>query len=769
MKAVIMAGGEGARLRPLTERTPKPLVRLCGRPVLEYLFDWLEENGVEECVLALGYRPGEIREYCAGHPRKLRVSFSEESVPLGTAGCVRRALSGVPGQRSVSEAALILSGDALCDFSIGGVLRAHEKSGALATLVTAKTGDPREYGLVLTDQTGRVTGFVEKPAYSQAVSEQVNTGIYVLSSEAVRRLPERGDFAADFFPSLLASDAVLQAYAPKGYWRDIGSPAAYLEAQRDLLDGAVRPGVLSMTPPQGGYTLRPPVWIGRSVRIAEHAVIGPWTVLDDGCAVGAGSEVSGSALLPGVQLESGAAVRESILCGGAAVHGSARLSGCVIGEKAVVGKKARICSGVRVAGGERVPEDQYVSETAARPVCFDDEGLRASGGELTPELAARMGSAVGSAAEADSAPPNLRYGEIHSRTTVGVACAGTRACRVLADALIAGIRGTGVSVMDFGNAFESMFHFGLRSNALSMGVYVTDGERMSIRLLGEAGLPAARAAEREIERRMAQGVFATAKNNGYGGVMDLSGIGVVYTTELLRQAPDGLEGMGAAVTSENPAAARMLSAALRQLGCVEDSDGIRLELSGDGMRLSMSQGEVRLNPYRTVAAYGRLLFERGEKLAVGNDFPRALDAYAAEKGGHVLRYLLCPADGRDAEGRTLAARQRARDGLMLAVTLLADMRRREITLSTLAEELPALAVREENLALTLPPGRVLSRLKGQQTGEGILLAEDRGTVLVRARKSGQALRLFAEAASWETAQELCADTARRLKKLMGRN
>lgn len=764
MKAVIMAGGEGARLRPLTEITPKPLVRLCGRPVLEYLFDWLEENGIEECVLALGCRSGQIREYCARHPRKLRVSFSEESQPLGTAGCVRKALSGP--DRKLPGAALVLSGDALCDFPLGDVLQAHETSGALATLVTANTGDPREYGVILTDGAGRITGFVEKPAYSQAVSEQVNTGIYVLSPAAVQRLPERGDFAADFFPSLLASGFPFRAYAQTGYWRDIGSPGAYLEAQRDLLDGAVRAGTLSMSAPQGGYTLRPPIWIGKNVRIEERAVIGPWTVLDDGSAVGPGAQVSGSVLMPGASVGAGCAVRESILGAGAAVCGAASLSGCAVGDKAVIGKKARICPGVRVAGGERVPPDHSAWETSSRPVCFDDEGLRASGGEWTPELAARMGGAAGSAVMARKAAAP-RYGEIHGRNTVGVACAGTRACRVLCDALMAGIRGTGASVMDFGTAFESVFHFGLRSNALSIGVYIADGERMTIRLLEEAGLPAARTVEREIERRMAQGAFTRAKSNAYGGMMDLSGIGVIYATELLRQAPDGLEGMRAVVSSENPAAARMLSAALRRLGCVEDPNGVRLEISGDGMRLSMSQGGVRLNPYRTVAAYGRLLFERGEKLAVENDFPRAMEAYALEKGGGVLRYLLCPADGRDAEARALAARQKARDGLMLAVILLADMRRREMTLAALAEELPALAVREESVALTLPPGRVLSRLKGEQAGEGLLLVEDRGTVLVRARKSGRALRLFAEAASWETARELCADTAQRLKKLMG--
>lgn len=754
MRAVIMAGGQGARLRPLTENAPKPLARVCGRPVLEYIFDWLEENGICECVLALGCRAGEIREYCNSHPRALHISFSEEAQPLGTAGCVRTALDtcGSSQEEARAGSVLVLSGDALCNFPLRKVIQEHERSGRLVTLVTAQAGDPREYGLVLADDDGRVKGFVEKPAFPQALGEMVNTGIYVLSSRAVEQLPKQGDFAVDFFPELLRQGMPLYACAPKGYWCDIGSPEAYLRAQHDLLDGAggmLAPGET----PEGSYALRPPVWIGKGVRIGKGAIIGPWTVLDNDSAVGAGAEVSGSVLLPGAGLGSRAIARESILCAGSAIHEEARLSACTIGEKALVGKGARICSGVRIPGGGMVPEGKSVQAYGGLRAAFDDEGLCGLiGEELTPELAARAGCAIGSAA---SGP-------------VGVCCAGTRACRVLADALAAGIRSAGVPVMDFNNAFEAMFYFGMRSNALELGVIIQGGERGAIRLLGRAGLPAVRALEREVEQRMAQGDFTRAKGVEFGNLMDLSGIGTLYATELLRLAPEGLEGLAACVVSPSQEVRRMLMDALESLGCKEDPAGVRLEVSRDGTRLAMSQGDVRLGCCRTVAAYGRFLFERGEDLAVGNDYPRALEQYAGKWGRCVERYLLCPADGSDTPGRMLAARQITRDGLMLAVLLLADLRRRGKTLGELDGEIPAFAVREADVVLTAPPARILDRLGGERQGEGILLQDDhRGVVLVRARKSGESLRLFAEAASWETAAELCADTAQKVKRMMG--
>lgn len=739
MKAVIMAGGKGARLRPLTEATPKPLVRLCGRPVLGYLFDWLEENGVGECILALGYRADQIREFCALRPGSLRISFSEEPFPLGTAGCVRKALEG-----SAPGPALVLSGDAVCGFSLRAVLRAHEKRGAFATLVTARAGDPREYGVVLSDDTGRVTGFVEKPAYPQAVSESVNTGIYVLSAQAVERLPDRGDFAGNFFPSVMKEQA-LYSWPAKGYWRDIGGVEAYLAASRDLLDS--RPPA-SGPPVNGNYILRPPVWMGKNIRVGENAVVGPWAILDDGCSVGAGSEVSGTVLMPGARLGPRAVAHESVLCAGASARAGASLSGCVLGEKAVAGKGARLCAGVRVPGGVAVPEGAL--QEAGAPAIFENEGPRAALG-VTPELAARMGRALGSM---------VRSGG--GKCAVGL-CAADRAGRILADAMSAGVRSVGASVMDFGNAFKALFYFGMRGNALPVGVMIDGGDKAALELFEAGGLPASRPLEREAAQRMEQGDFSP---DGCGGLLDLSGIGAIYATELLRMAPDGLEGVRAAAVSENPAVERMLASALRRLGCVEDPSGIVLDVSPDGTRLSLRRNEIRLDPCRTVVAYGRILFRRGEDLAVENDFPWALNDYAERFGRRVYRYLQCPADGGDAMGRTLAARQYARDGLMLSLILLTDMRRRGVALADLHREIPFFPMREMDLALPVPPGRILSRLEGERAGEGVLLREKgRGTVLVRSRKSGGALHLRAEAANWEIADELCAETIEKLKRI----
>ena len=233
-------------------------------------------------------------------------------------------------------------------------------------------------------------------------------------------------------------------------------------------------------------------------------------------------------------------------------------------------------------------------------------------------------------------------------------------------------------------------------------------------------------------------------------------------------APEGLEGMSANVHSENPAAEYILSDTLYRMGC-EEGGSLHLEVSPDGTQLSISQDGLFFCPKRTIAAYGWTLFERSEDLAVDYDFPRVLDHLAESRGCHILRYQNASSGGQDEAGRKLAAHQWTKDGSMLAVVLLSYLHRHKMTLAELDRQIPALAVKEAQISLTMPPARILSQLKGQEAGEGVLLQDNsRGTVLVRPQKNRNALRLFVEAANFEIAQELCTDVIQKVQDLMGR-
>ena len=203
MKAVIMAGGEGTRLRPLTCDLPKPMTRLCGRPVMTYLLDLLQRHGVREAAVTMRYLPQVIREEYDGHYKDVQLHFVEEDKPLGTAGSVRGACRSCAGFEE--DDILVVSGDALTDIDIEAAYAFHKRSGAAATLVVSRVEDPREYGLVDMAEDGRITGFVEKPGWAQAVTDSANTGMYILSPDILPYIPENTsfDFARNLVPLLL--------------------------------------------------------------------------------------------------------------------------------------------------------------------------------------------------------------------------------------------------------------------------------------------------------------------------------------------------------------------------------------------------------------------------------------------------------------------------------------------------------------------------------------------------------------------------------------
>ena len=361
MKAVVMAGGEGTRLRPLTCNIPKPMARLCGRPVLCYILDLLAQNGVDEVYLTLKYLPQEVTSYFnQGNYCGMQLHFVEEEIPLGTAGGVKNAARGF------QEPFLVISGDALCDYQLREAVAFHNASGAQATLVTAQVEDPREYGLVRLEEDGRVEGFIEKPGWGQAVSDLANTGIYIVDPACLALVPEGRpfDFAKDLFPEMMRRGMPLYGYRAEGYWCDIGDLRAYLQCQRDLLAGKVKArfapqiaqGIFAKGElPKGDFHLIPPVYIGENVEIAPGAQIGPDCVIDDHCFVGPGAKARFSVLLESAYLAADATLTGAILCSGASVkRGGSMFEGSAVGTQAVVGAGASVRPDVLIWPGKTV-------------------------------------------------------------------------------------------------------------------------------------------------------------------------------------------------------------------------------------------------------------------------------------------------------------------------------------------------------------------------------------------------------------------------------
>jgi mannose-1-phosphate guanylyltransferase len=320
MQALVLVGGEGTRLRPLTNTIPKPIVPLAGRPFISYMVDWLAGHGVEEIVFACGFMPDAMREVLGeGQPGGPSLSYVAEPEALGTAGAIRFAGA------ELRDRFLALNGDVLTDLDLSALMRSHEEHGALATLGLYPVDDPSSYGLVRRDSDDAVVEFLEKPGEDgRAAGEaEINAGIYVLERSLLDRISaDRAvSIEREVFPQLIGEG--LYGLRLEGYWMDIGTPDRYLQASWDILEGRVA------TPHEPHPDA---VLISSDAEIAESAELGPRAVIGSGCRVGPGARVSGSVLLDGCGVGEGAQVLGSILAPGVEVAAGAVLREEVVGE-----------------------------------------------------------------------------------------------------------------------------------------------------------------------------------------------------------------------------------------------------------------------------------------------------------------------------------------------------------------------------------------------------------------------------------------------------
>jgi mannose-1-phosphate guanylyltransferase len=341
LPAVILVGGEGTRLRPLTERRPKPMLPLVGRPLLGYTFDHLRRHGVERAILSCGYLPTQIREHFGDGDAGLRLEYMVEDEPLGTGGAIAFAA------RALGEPFLALNGDSLRAADLDQLVAFHRERGAKATILLTPVEDPTRYGLVRLGPDGRVARFLEKPRPDEIDTDLINAGVYVLEPEVLDLVPPGSavSIEREVFPRLVEEGSCYGVALP-GYWLDVGTPASYLQAHRDVLEGKLHGGPVEHVDPTAriapGAQVVPPAYVGAGATVGEGASVGPCAVVDRGASVGAGSVVADAVVDEAAWLGERCEVREAI------VGESAELGdGCVVTGLAVVAPGEKIAAGTR--------------------------------------------------------------------------------------------------------------------------------------------------------------------------------------------------------------------------------------------------------------------------------------------------------------------------------------------------------------------------------------------------------------------------------------
>src|SRR5216110_882050 len=574
MKAVVMAGGEGSRLRPLTSRQPKPLVPVVGRPIMEHILLHLRRHQMRDVVATVQYLGSSIRNYFGdGSEQGVALTYSVEDSPLGTAGSVMLA------RQFLTEPFVVISGDALTDIDLAAAARFHRERKSLATIVLKPVPNPLEYGVVVVDEGGAVQRFIEKPSWGEVISDLANTGIYILDPAVFDffRAGEVTDWSGDVFPKLLKEGERVYGWAAAGYWEDVGSHAAYMKANFDCLEGRVsvqlpgdRVGDSTWIHPEAevfpGARVDGPALIGPGAKVRAGAwvngpaVVGAYTTVDSGV------KISNSIVWDHSYVGLNSRLRGAVVCRGVTIKNGCMLEeGSVIGSEVTIGAGSTVNANVRIWPNKEVEPGAVVHESIIWAGSWK-RGLFSSYGlngliniEITPEFASRLGAAIG------------------ALTTKGTEIAFsrdyTRSARMIGRALMSGLISSGTNVIDLSVLPAPISRYWARHNHVS-AVHVqtspVDPRSGDVRIFDDLGLDIDKRSERKLEGLFFREDIRRVSHYEMGRIVRREDQSDGYVAEMLSRLDlEVLRGAAFKVVIDynNGAAAMVLPQILRELNC----------------------------------------------------------------------------------------------------------------------------------------------------------------------------------------------------------
>lgn len=504
MLTIIMAGGEGTRLRPLTCNRPKPLMPVANKPIMEHIIELLKKHNLTTIIATLHYLADEIVSYFGvGQKHGVNISYSVEDIPLGTAGSVKKI------EKDLTSPFLIISGDALCDFNLQDAISFHKEKKSKATLILYRVKNPLEYGVVITDEEGRIIRFLEKPSWGEVFSDTVNTGVYILEPDIMKYLEKdkQYDFSKDLFPQLLKENEPIYGYIADGYWCDIGNIQQYQQAHYDILSGKIKLNILSEEKTQG-------IYIGEGTQIDENVIIKPPTLIGKNCKIKEGVEISEYTTIgDNCIIDTGAKLSRCVIWNNIYIGERSNISSCAIGnqciiksnvsisEGVVIGDSSRIETGAQIKPNLKIWPEKFIEAGATVSMSliwgikwpgslFSDRGVKGLANfEITPEFATKLGASFGASLDRGARV-------ITSRDPHPV-------CRMIKRGIIAGLMSVGANVRDLRLVIAPLTRHEIREVGAQGGVHVRispdNKKTVLIEFFDCQGLNISKQTERKIE------------------------------------------------------------------------------------------------------------------------------------------------------------------------------------------------------------------------------------------------------------------------------
>lgn len=704
MKAIIMAGGEGRRLRPITDNIPKPLLPIDRVPTIVRTLRHLSEHGIKEAIITVGYLADKIESAIGEEHEGIRIKYLKENEPLGTAGGIKAARELIG-----DEDFLVLNGDVLTDIDISEAIKLHKSRNSVVTFVLTHQSDPSEYGVVLLDDGGRVTGFSEKPSISSTYTDTVNSGIYVMSNRIFDYIPNgKSELSTDVLPVLLEKNEKMYGMVSREYWCDIGDFHSYRMANLRFTDD--------------GNTIGEDCFVPRNTAL-------------------------GTVFLDRVKVGRGVRIENSIICSDVTIGNDSKIGeNCVIGHGSEIGENVIICAGTVLESGTVIPDGSFIKNGNALSrssfvSMLDGKGIRVDKINSSPSFFMKLGSALTVASG---------YGRI------GIMHDGREDCQRALAGLLRGISGAGGESMLLGEGFEAAASLSSRVMTLDVAIFIRkSGDEILLSLYDENCLYP----KRSFERALISAISSDALRGGDGRRLSECDFVNDHYLKIMGKNRCLLDGYKVCIKRENPAS-EVLRRVLEGLGANVGNEGIRLSVSDDGFSLNAEQDGFVCDDWHIKALLLKYIIR--DKVALPISSPAVLWDLCR---GRLFLYSHCPSGNNEDNVRAMAGRNtELSHACGAAAELIALLSVSGRSLKELSARLPSFAYATYTFKTRDINRFGILKCLGDPDGDGVVSSYAYGSVRVIPNREGYELR--SEAASGEYASELIALSEREIKKLL---
>ena len=805
IKGVIMSGGIGTRLRPLTCHLPKPMVPIFNKPVMEYGIDLLKKYGINDIAVTLCYLPEMIMDYFEdGSKFNANINYYIEDRPLGTGGSVKNA------DEILDSTVIVISGDAFTNIDLKKAYDFHIEKGSKATLILKREPIPLEYGVVITDDNGRITRFLEKPSWGEVFSDTINTGIYILEPEVLDYYEkgENFDFSKDLFPRLLKDGVPMYGYVTEEYWCDVGDLNTYIETHKDILSDESMHYLLGKqqrkdiwigegTILEKGAKIYSPIYIGKNSLIKEGAIIEPYTVIGNHCIIGEGTSIKRSIIWDNVNISKNCEIRKSVICNNVYISQRSRMfEGVVIGSYSKIAKDSTIKPKVKIWPYKTIDEKVTVKNNLiwgerATKKLFGDRNISGIFNEsITPEIATGLGSAFATV--------------INNKGTYIVSSDEYNLSKSTKNSIISGILSTGSQVIDIKNSTIPICRFGVKHFKADGGVHIRGDssyeDMVYIEFIDKEGANIDKNKSRKIESCLTIEDFKRCNGSVIEDVVNIYNFSTIYLKEGKRQ----LKNIGVIknqkpkiiISSSSKNISNLAERYLKNIGCqvktaqyrkgfkIEDIKNIVLEEEGDlGLLYSQNGEKVELTDgfnivqdekYYLLSLLIGLKSGEIEDAVIPYNYPRATEKLIEEYKGHTIY-------SKSSISHVIQTMVKEKidcqyilnfDNIWATGKIIDYLVGNNTTLNKIVGELPEYFYLKKEIPCRWDDkGNIIRRLtedrkEGIELKEGIRFIDDKGWALIIPDEERPVFNLYIEGYDEEYAEELWIKYHEKIKNMM---